>query len=92
MEISAVELVKLINVLESLGLDNGCTDGTCENCKIQAILQRIPRYKDYLFQIMVVGSQTNEDFLYPMHMAFLHGFLLAWEYRNTLELERMNSL
>ena len=87
-----VDTVKLKEVLLSMGLDDGCSDGTCSNCKLQAALQELPKYKEYLFQLMITSAQSHGDFLYPIHLALLHGFILAWEYRNTLELERIAKL
>jgi len=85
---------KLREIIRSIGAEGQCSDGKCEHCVLQKVLTSMPGYKEtFLPGIFMNGMMADfTDVYYPLHLAVMHGFLMAWEYRSMLELEQLAAL
>lgn len=91
-----IDSAKLEVLVKLQGHDEApCVDGKCDLCMMQKAILAMPVYRLWLADIFILATTTlmdSVDIIYPLHLAFIQGFVLAWRYRDTAEIEQLATL
>lgn len=77
-------------------LDNleSCDNATCQSCQLQKLVKQIPTWDIQMGRLVMtlLAQQEYEQACYFMHTVFITSFLVGWNLRDSMDLERLGKL
>lgn len=87
MEIDKLDRAKVIHLMHVIALVGPCENSNCSHCQIMAKIVNIPQVRTLVEQTVLETNRTGN--LNSLEYIFFLGFIVAWEYRDAMELEEL---